>query len=231
MKNKTLKHIAIIPDGNRRWAREKGLPTIEGHRFAADKTIPKLYDTVMELGISYCTLWALSPENFTRRTKVEINYLLQLLHFFIHKRIDEMNKKDIKLKIIGDMSKLPKKFQNDLAQAEEKTKDNKSLTLIFGVNYGGRDEMVRAFNKILNSKPKVKNFKAGDFEHFLDTSGIPDPDLIIRTGGEKRTSGFMLWQSEYAEYAFLDKYFPDFTPQDLRSSISDFLSSQRRFGR
>lgn len=231
MNTQTLKHVAIIPDGNRRWAKERGKPAFEGHRFAADHTIPKLYDTVIELGISHCTIWALSPENFSKRSKLEVNNLLHLLHLFIYKRMDEMNEKGIRINIIGDTVKFPKKIQKDLAFAIEKTKDNTKMTLTFALNYGGRDELLRAMTKMRNEKLAVENLDAETFATYLDTVDIPDPDLIIRTGGEKRTSGFMPWQSEYAEYAFVDILFPDFTPADFRSCILDFQSRQRRFGK
>jgi len=226
-----IQHVAIIPDGNRRWAKQKGKSSFEGHRFAADHTIPKLYDTVIALGISHCTIWALSPENFSKRSKLEVHNLLRLLHVFIYKRMDEMNHKGIKINIIGDTAKFPEKIQKDLAFAIEKTKDNAKLTLIFALNYGGRDEILRAMQKISNIKSQNTKLDKVLFENQLDTVGIPDPDLIIRTGGEKRTSGFMLWQSEYAEYAFVDKFFPDFTPEDLRTCIFDFQNRQRRFGK
>jgi len=226
-----LQHIAIIPDGNRRWAKQKGKPSFEGHRFAADHTIPLLYNTVMELGVSYCTIWALSPENYSKRSTLEVHNLLNLLHSFIYKRIDEMNEKGIRVKIIGDTAKFPEKIQADLAFALSKTEKNTKLTLTFALNYGGRDEIVRAMRKVHKQKQDEKSLTVTEFEKYLDTVNIPNPDLIIRTGGEKRTSGFMLWQSEYAEYAFLDKFFPDFTPEDLKKCVLDFYSRQRRFGK
>jgi len=145
--------------------------------------------------------------------------------------MDEMNKKGIKINIIGDTAKFPEKIQKDLAFAVEKTKENTKLTLTFALNYGGRDEILRAVQKISNLKSQISKIDQILFEGNLDTVNIPDPDLIIRTGGEKRTSGFMLWQSEYAEYAFVDKFFPDFTPEDLRTCVLDFQNRQRRFGK
>ncbi|MDA1316740.1 MAG: polyprenyl diphosphate synthase [bacterium] len=227
----SLTHIAIIPDGNRRWAKNQGKASFEGHKYAADHTIPALYDVVMKLGIKYCTLWALSPENFTKRSTFEINNLLQLIHLFVYKRIDEMNKKGIKINIIGDIFAFPKNIQKDLTHAVEQTSNNTKLTFTFALNYGGRDEIVRAIKKIQNSNVDLQTITKESFSKFLDTAGMPDPELIIRTGGEKRTSGFMPWQTEYTEYAFLDTLFPDFTPQDLEECIEDFYSRQRRFGK
>ena len=227
----TLTHIAIIPDGNRRWAKEKGKASFEGHKHAADHTIPALYDIVIKLGISYCTLWALSPENFTKRSAFEINNLFQLIHLFVYKRIGEMNEKGIRINIIGDIAVFPENIKKDLAHAVEQTKDNTNLVFTFALNYGGRDEIIRAIKKIQNSKSEIRNINMDNFSKLLDTAGMPDPELIIRTGGEKRISGFMPWQSEYAEYAFLDKLFPDFTPQDLELCVEDFYRRKRRFGK
>lgn len=228
---KLIKHIAIIPDGNRRWAKQKGKLFFEGHKYAADVTIPGLYDTIINMKISYCTIWAMSPENYTKRGKHEVQSLLKLLQLFIKNKMGEMNEKGIRLNIIGDTDKFPEKIQKDIIKSMEDTKNNKKLVLTFALNYGGRDEIVRAINKVISKKEKVKKLEFEDFHRFLDTKDMPDPDLIIRTGGEKRTSGFMLWQSEYSEYAFLDKFFPDFTPLDLESCVNDFYNRQRRFGK
>lgn len=228
---KQIRHIAVIPDGNRRWAKSKGKFAFEGHTYAAEHTMPALYDSLIKHGISYCTLWAISPENYIKRNKNEINNLLKLLHYSIYKRIDEMCEKGICIKVIGNTTIFPENIQKDLDYVVQKTKNNSKLTLIFALNYGGRDEILRAFNTILNSKQLHKSISKEKFEEFLDTKGIPDPDLIIRVGGEKRTSGFLLWQSEYAEYIFMDKYFPDFTPSDLKSCILEYEKRQRRFGK
>lgn len=227
----SLTHLAIIPDGNRRWAKNKGKASFEGHAYAANHTIPQLYDTVIHLGISYCTFWALSPENFTKRSSLEIQKLLQLLHIFIYKRIDEMNKKGIKIHVIGDTSAFPQNIQNDLAHAIEKTKHNTSLIFTFALNYGGRDEIVRAIKKMHQADISMTNITKENVSRYLDTADMPDPDLIIRTGGENRTSGFLPWQSEYAEYAFLDVLFPDFTPDMLRACVDDYHQRKRRFGK
>jgi len=227
----TLTHIAIIPDGNRRWAKNQGKASFEGHKYAADHTIPALYDMVIKLGISYCTLWALSPENFAKRSAFEIKNLLQLIHLFVYKHIDEMNKKGIKINVIGDISTFPENIKKDLTHAIEQTKGNTNLTFTFALNYGGRDEIIRAIKKLRMTNDELRTINKESFSKVLDTAGMPNPELIVRTGGEKRTSGFMLWQSEYTEYAFLDKLFPDFTPQDLETCVEDFYNRQRRFGK
>lgn len=226
-----LRHIAIIPDGNRRWAREHGKPGMEGHRHAVEETFPKLFDTVQELEIEYCTVWLLSPENFTKREQTEINNILMLLNVFLRKRIDELDRKQVRMRIIGDISVLPESTQKELASAIERTKNNKKTVVTFAINYGGRDEIVRAVQRMRNDKYEMRNVTKDQIVQYLDTAGMPDPDLIIRTGGEKRTSGFMLWQSEYAEYDFTDTLFPDFSPEHLKSSVKDFMTRKRRFGK
>jgi len=220
------KHIAIIPDGNRRWAKKKGLPTFEGHRFAAENTLLKLVDKLLQLKIKYFTFWALSTENLLKRSSKEIKNLFSLMEYFLRQKGDELNKKNIKIKVIGDLKKLPTHLQKEIEKIIKKTEKNTMMDVILAINYGGRDEIVRAIKKIKD----VKTINKENFDHYLDTAGIPPPDLIIRTGGEKRLSGFMLWQSEYSELYFTDVYFPDFNPQELEKAINNYLLRQRRFG-
>ncbi|PIP14829.1 di-trans,poly-cis-decaprenylcistransferase [Candidatus Roizmanbacteria bacterium CG22_combo_CG10-13_8_21_14_all_35_9] len=230
-KNHLPKHVVIIPDGNRRWAKEKGLPTIEGHRYAAQTTLPNLISELAKLNIKYFTFWALSTENLIGRSKEELDYLFDLTRFFLKNKLKEFKEKGIKLKIIGDLTNLPKDLQKEILKITADTKENKKMTLVLGLNYGGRDEIIRAIKKIRNSKFEIRNLTKENFGNYLDTTGIPDPDLIIRTGGEKRLSGFMLWQSEYSELYFSDLYFPDFTAKELEKSINNYLQRQRRFGK
>ena len=215
-----ITHVAIIPDGNRRWAKSKGKPAFFGHRHAVVTTLPALYDKMLELKIPYCTFWVMAPQNFKKRSAFEINNLLKLLNEFIDTRLDDFIKKNIKVLAIGDISELPQSTQKQINRAIESTKNNTGLTFIFAVNYGGRDEIMRAVKK-----------GGKDFVKFLDTENIPDPDLIIRPGGEKRTSGFLLWQSEYTEYIFLDKLFPDFSPEDMVACLEEYSRRKRRFGK
>lgn len=230
-KNHLPKHVAIIPDGNRRWAKEKGLPTIEGHRYAAQTTLPNLINELAKLDIKYFTFWALSTENLTGRSKKELDYLFDLIRFFLKNKLKEFKKKEIKLKVIGNLTRLPEDLQKEILEIIKDTKENKKMTVILGLNYGGRDEIIRAIKKVQNSKLKIQSLTKESFCNYLDTIGIPDPDLIIRTGGEKRLSGFMLWQSEYSELYFSDLYFPDFTAKELEKSIKNYLQRQRRFGK
>jgi len=204
---------------------------MEGHKYAVEETFPKLFDTVQELKIPYCTVWLLSPENFTKRSSIEIGNILRLLQIFLRRQIDDLDKKQVKLNTIGNIDILPDSTKKELAAAVEKTKNNTRTVVTFAINYGGRDEIMRAINKIQNSKFQIENLNKKTFEKLLDTVDLPDPDLIIRTGGEKRTSGFMPWQSEYAEYTFLDTLFPDFSPDDLRRCVAEFHDRKRRFGK
>ena len=216
--------MAIIPDGNRRWAKENGKPSMEGHRYAAQTTLPNLINELIRLDIKYFTFWALSTENLVGRSKEELNNLFELTRYFLKNKTGEFNKKGVRFLAIGDLSKLPEDLQKEIAKVVEVTKNNNKMTFMIGLNYGGRDEIIRAIKK-------GKNVTKENFGDYLDTAGIPDPDLIIRTGGEKRLSGFMLWQSEYSELYFSDLLFPDFLDSELGVAINDYLQRLRRFGK
>lgn len=224
-------HVAVIPDGNRRWAKSHGLPFFEGHRAGADKTLPALIEKAGDLGIKYFTFWALSTENLTKRSPEEVSNLYKLIRFFISIKLNEMHKKGARILMIGNIKSMPEDIQKGIQSAIEKTKDNTKITIIFAVNYGGRDEILRAVEKIRSSVPASEKIDKDVFNKYIDTAGIPDPDLIIRTGGDKRLSGFMLWQSEYSEMEFVDLYFPDYTAEIFEKSIKDFSNRQRRFGK
>ena len=218
------KHVAIIPDGNRRWAKKQGKPAMEGHRYAAQTTLPNLTDELERLGIKYFTFWALSTENLTGRSKEELNNLFDLIRFFLKNKLKEFKKKQVRFKTIGDLTSLPDDLQKEILKITKDTKENEKMTIILGLNYGGRDEIIRAIKK-------GKNLTKENLGNYLDTAGIPDPDLIIRTGGEKRLSGFMLWQSEYSELYFSDLYFPDFSAKELEKAVKNYSDRQRRFGK
>lgn len=226
-----IKHIALIPDGNRRWATAKGLPSVEGHRYAVEKVLPQIYDTLLELEIPYCTFWAMSPENFKKRSSFEVNNLFGLLFHFFESQLKDLKEKQIRIKIIGNVEELPEKVQQHLQRAMEETKHNTRMTFIIAMNYGGRDEIVRGVKQLVSSGVDSNNITKDSLSSVLDTATFPDPDIIIRTGGEQRTSGFLLWQSEYTEYFFLDKFFPDFTPEDLKDCLQEYENRQRRFGK
>lgn len=225
MDSNTLpKHVAIIPDGNRRWAKKNGKPTAEGHRYAAQTTLPNLINELIRLEIKYFTFWALSTENLIGRSKEELSHLFNLIRISLKSKYKEFREKEIRLKIIGDLIKLPEDLQKEAYKITKETMNNKKITIVLGLNYGGRDEIIRAIKK-------GKNLTKENFRDYLDTAGIPDPDLIIRTGGEKRLSGFMLWQSEYSELYFSDLYFPDFTAKELEKAINSYSERKRRFGK
>lgn len=216
------KHVAIIMDGNRRWAKEHNLPAIEGHRRVATKILEPLIEHAADMGVEYLTLWAWSTENW-KRTRDEVRGIMKLLRWGFDVYGMRMHKKGMRIKVIGDVSKLDRDIQNSLTKLVELTKNNKRITVIFALNYGGRDEILRA---IVKSKGAQQ-----DFTQLLDTASIPDPDIIIRPGGEKRLSGFLLWQSEYSELLFTDWYMPEFTPKRLDEAIAEFGSRKRRFGK
>lgn len=221
-------HVAIIPDGNRRWARARGLNPSEGHRVAAEKRMPEILRKARELGIKYLTIWGLSTENLKKRSKAELNFLFKMFKKLIEKNLPEMIKEKVRFNVIGKISELPQDVQQKIAEAKEKTKNFEKYYFTLALNYGGRDEILRAVNAILQDGLKEVDEK--EFSRYLDTYFMPDPDLIIRTGKEKRVSGFMLWQSQYSEYFFSDKYFPEFTADDFEAAIKDFLQRERRFG-
>ena len=225
------KHIAIIMDGNRRWARRNKMKILAGHDYAAHKTIENLIQRSIELKIPYLTLWAFSTENW-KRDKKEVQGLLKIFAKGLQedmKRFDEMG---VRLNHIGDITRFPPAIREGFQEWEEKTKKNKKITVTMALNYGGRDEILRAIKRgkfqIPNSKFQIRK---ETFSSLLDTASLPDPDLIIRTGGEKRLSGFMLWQAEYSELYFTDCLFPDFTPKELDKAIEEYQRRQRRHGR
>jgi len=238
------KHIAIIMDGNRRWASERGLPVLEGHRRVAGPVLEKLIEHAAKIGISYLTLWSFSTENWAR-DKREVAGIMQILRHGFKTYGLKMHRKGIRIRVIGDVSKFDTDIQKSLNDLVELTRNNARITVIFAINYGGRDEIIRATNKAISyqlsaiSKKKDSNkvlseswnLTTESFSKYLDTSGIPDPEFIIRTGAEQRLSGFLLWQSEYSELYFPDFYMPEFTPKRLDEAIEEFYRRKRRFGK
>jgi undecaprenyl diphosphate synthase len=220
------KHIAIIMDGNRRWARAHKLPILEGHRRVANVVLERLVEHAAERGINYITFWAFSTENWNRATD-EVRGIMLILKQGLHPFGKRMMEKGVRLVMIGDLTKLEQGLQKGIAEVVEKTKNNNRITLVISLNYGGRDEIVRAIHKISDPKTVTET----TFFQLLDTKGIPDPDLIIRTGGEQRLSGFLPWQSVYSELYFPPWYMPDFTPERLDEAIEEFNRRQRRFGK
>ena len=221
-------HVAIIPDGNRRWAKERGLEILRGvEKSAKFSNIISLLDEADRLGIKYLSLWGFSTENWNR-SKTERDFIFELVFRSIENLKEYTKKKKIRFKHIGRKDRLPIKVIEALEDFEKNTKKNNGLNVQFLLDYGGRDEIVRAVNKIL--KEGKKEINDGDFKQYLDTRDIPDPELIIRTGGEKRLSGLMSYQNAYAELYFIDTYFPDFDASELKKAVEWFSSVQRKFG-
>lgn len=225
-------HIAIIMDGNRRWAREKGLEVKLGHKAGAEN-LEKIANFANDIGLKYLTVYAFSTENWKRAAE-EVGALMLLLRSYIDKLLKRTTSNNIKIKVLGDMERLDDGLRKDIEKIIEKTKDNTGLTLNIAFNYGGRDEITKAVKKI--SKKVVDNeLKIDDIDEKLITDnlyteGQPDPDLLIRPGGELRVSNFLLWQLAYTEFLFTEKYWPDFSEEDLISAIVTFQNRNRKFG-
>lgn len=224
-----LKHVAIIMDGNRRWAKQKGLQSVKGHEQAAKKSIEPLIEKCASLGIPYVTFWAFSTENW-KRDETELNGLFDIFRFALGSLALRFIQKGARLKILGDINRFPKDIAQKCLDMINKSSKNHKITVTFALNYGGRDEILRAIKKIVKNKIPVDSINEELFSSYLDTSGIPDPDLIIRTGGEQRLSGYLPWQSVYSELYFTPTLFPDFTPDQLIFAINEFLKRDRRFG-
>lgn len=253
------KHIAVICDGNRRWARAQGLNPSLGHKKAVEETFEPLIDYAASIGVEHMTFWIFSTENW-KREKKEVDFLMNLFRGFFDHQVKRFHQKNIRVKVIGNRSMMPKDIQQRIKEGEELTKDNSLISVTLAMSYGGRDEIVRAVEKNISAVIPdllarqiggIRNLKGNEsdqqilkivqddnhlfskelFEKYLDTYGTPDPELIIRTSGESRTSGFLLWQSEYSEWYFPEWHFPDFSPEKLDECIAEFNSRKRRFGK
>ncbi|MFZ3068914.1 MAG: polyprenyl diphosphate synthase [Microgenomates group bacterium] len=224
-----LKHVAIIMDGNRRWAKAQGLDPVKGHEQAAKKAIEPLIEKCVDLGIPYVTFWAFSTENW-KRDEVELKGLFDVFRFALGSLALRFIQRGARLRILGDINRFPKDIAQKSLEMITKSSKNHKITVTFALNYGGRDEILRAVKKIVTENIPADKIDEALFSSYLDTAGIPDPDLIIRTGGEKRLSGYLPWQSVYSELLFTPVLFPDFTPDQLSLAIDDFLKRDRRFG-
>lgn len=220
-------HVAIIMDGNGRWAKAKGKPRSYGHYCGTDN-VRNIAIAANNLGVKVLTLYAFSTENW-KRPQQEVDYLMSLPAIFIDKFLKELMEKDIKIETIGDIEVLPTSTLNVLKKAIETTKDNKSMTLVFALNYGGRDDIVQAVNKVLKQKD-VYEITEQDINENISTSKYPDVDLMIRTSLDYRLSNFLLWQLSYAELYFVDCYWPDFDKKQFEIAIEEYSKRQRRFG-
>ncbi|MDP9127074.1 MAG: isoprenyl transferase [Pseudomonadota bacterium] len=225
-------HVAIIMDGNGRWAAARGLPRTLGHRAGID-ALKRTLESARGLPISHLTLYSFSSENWSR-PMAEVEELMQLLRYYLRSELASMHKEGVRLKVIGDRKKLPGDITDLIAHAEELTQDNKALTLTIALSYGGRQEITAAARGLAKAVERGQLQPEAIDEHvlqsFLFTGGMPDPDLVIRTSGEKRISNFLLWQSAYAEFVFLDVLWPDFSRAHLTDAIAEFHGRERRYG-
>jgi undecaprenyl diphosphate synthase len=229
-KSSIPQHIALIMDGNRRWARGQGLALFDGHSKGEDRIEP-IIDTAMEMGIGYLTFWAFSTENWNRDQK-EVQFLLKLYRENLHKKVDSFHKKNVKINVIGNIAAFPEDIQKKTQEWMERTKNNTKIIVNIALSYGGRDEIVRAMEKMkLEAGSGKFEMTQNEFGKHLDTAGQPDPDLLIRTGGEQRLSGFLLWQMEYTELYFTPTLWPEFTPERFKEAIEEYGQRQRRFGK
>lgn len=229
---KIPQHVAIILDGNGRWAKSKGMPRNYGHMEGA-KTVEKICEEAWRMGIKYLTVYAFSTENW-QRPREEVDALMKLLRNYMKTCLKTAEKNDMRVRVIGDKTGLDEDIQVKIAELEEASKNNGGLNFQIAINYGSRDEIVRSVRKIMEDvkagKVEPAEMNEAMFESYLDTAGIPSPDLLIRTSGEQRLSNFLMWQLAYTEFYFTDVPWPAFTKEDLKKAIEKYNSRDRRFG-
>jgi undecaprenyl diphosphate synthase len=223
--NNIPRHIAIIPDGNRRWAKRNGLSTTEGHKKGADN-FGDLFKAGKELGVKYFSTWAFSTENW-KRPEEEMNYLFDLIREFAKKQKEEFLKEKTRFIHLGRKDRLPKDLVEIINDLEEETKHFTDYTAAIGIDYGGHDELIRAFEKIKGAGLEITE---ENIEKNLDTADMPPPDLIIRTSGEQRLSGFMSWQCAYSEFYFAEVHYPDFDKDELIKAVEEYKNRKRTYG-
>lgn len=227
--NKNLPlHVAITMDGNGRWAQQRKLPRTAGHDQGLH-TVKRIVKLASDLGIKYLTLYVFSTENW-KRTEKEVGFLMNLIHIHLCGELDFYKQNGIKINHIGDIESLPDSIKKDITEAIEDTKDFTGMTLNLAINYGGRDELLRGIKKIINNKIDENEITEQLISSFLDMPQSPDVDLLIRTGGEKRLSNFLLWHIPYAEQIYTDTLWPDYTDEEFLKNIEDFSHRNRRFG-
>lgn len=221
-------HVAITMDGNGRWAQKQNLPRTKGHQEGL-KSGKKIIKFASDIGLKNVTLYAFSTENW-KRAEEEVGFLMNLIHVHLKGELDFYKENKIRLRHVGDITHLPLQVQNDIIETVEATKDYTGLTVNMAINYGGRDEIVRGVKKIIEKGYKKEEITESLFQNQLDFEGIPDVDLLIRTGGEKRLSNFLLWHVAYAEQVYRDILWPDYTVEDFQSDLEEFQRRHRRFG-
>ncbi len=221
-------HVAIIMDGNGRWANKRNLPRIAGHREGV-KRVREIVEESGKLGIKYLTLYTFSKENW-KRPKEEVSFLMKLFIKSTKEQFKDLMKNNVKVKIIGDRNGMPSDVIKMFEWIEEETRENSGLKLLLAINYGGRAEIIQAINRIVIDKITPNEIDNALFEKYLYTNGIPDPDLVIRTSGEIRISNFLLWQIAYSELYFTDVFWPDFSRDEYKKAIENYMHRKRRFG-
>jgi undecaprenyl diphosphate synthase len=228
----TLRHVAIIMDGNGRWAKEQGKKTISGHQQGA-KTLKKIVEAAVQEKIEYLTVYAFSSENWLR-PKEEVEGLMGIMRHMLKNEVKKLYEQNIRLKVIGNISLLPGDLQDLIRKVEEKSLTNNALTLVIALSYGSRQEIIQAVKKMAEKVSSgnigIEEITEDKFDSVLYTQGIPDPDLLIRTSGEQRISNFLLWQSAYTEFYFTSVYWPDFSVEEFKKAIEVYYRRKRRFG-
>lgn len=227
-KNKLPSHVGIIMDGNGRWAKNRNMLRTNGHEEGL-KRAKEITKAAADLGISYLTLYVFSTENW-KRTEQEVGFLMNLIHTHLIKELLFYKENQIRIKLLGDISGLPKTIQADIKEAESDTESFSGLTLNLAINYGGRNEIIRAIKKISEKKVDLSSISEDSFSEYFDIPELPDLDLLIRTGGEKRLSNFLMWHSAYAELVFSDTLWPEYTKEYFISDINEYQNRTRRFG-
>ncbi|NNE21776.1 MAG: isoprenyl transferase [Rhizobiales bacterium] len=226
------RHVAIIMDGNGRWAHQRSLPRSAGHKQGVE-AVRRAVRAALELGIEYLTIYSFSSENWSRPPG-EVNYLLDLLRRFIRQDVVDLHAADVRVKVVGDRTSLSADIVTMLDECEHLTRNNKSLNLVVAFNYGGRQELVHAAQQmaaqVSAGQLALDDIDPDEFTRHLYTSGTPDPDLLIRTSGEKRISNFLLWQLAYAEFVFIEEHWPDFNQESFERAIDEYVGRERRFG-
>jgi len=229
IKTTNLGHIAIIPDGNRRWAKERLLPSLMGHKKGVE-ALKNIVKACAEFNVKYLTIYAFSTENWNRKQE-EVDYLMNLLATTIKNELSELHQNNVKLSFLGNLKQLNQELQNILSDAVETTKNNTGVNLNIAINYGSRDEITNAVKNIISKGYKEDEITQQLISNNLYTKDIPDPDLLIRTSGEKRISNYLLWQIAYSEIYITDKYWPEFDKEELKLAIEEFAKRQRRWGK
>mgnify|MGYP002680889179 CR=1 FL=1 len=226
---KIPQHIAIILDGNGRWAKSKGMPRNYGHTVGA-KNVETILRAAGEMGIRYVTMYAFSTENWNRPAD-EVEALMKLLNNYLKNCIKTARKNNLRVRVIGDISRLDEDMQKRITELEEESKSNTGLQFQIALNYGSRDEMVRAMRRMAQDQVAPEDITEERFSEYLDTKGIPDPDLLIRTSGEQRLSNYLLWQLAYSEFYFTDVPWPEFSPEELKKAVEAYAARDRRYGK